>query len=114
MTDRERYQRTKEIFNEALALEGQEREEYLLRTCSGDELLLKEIRGLLADDERANSSWEQAVKAHVVEQFAAYQGDTALPQPVKRPLFFWVVLSLGTTVLGFYLFAALMFFQYGT
>src|SRR5438876_994191 len=37
-----------------------------------------------------------------------------LSQLTGKPYFFWFVLLLGTTVLGFYIFAGLMIFQYGT
>jgi serine/threonine protein kinase/tetratricopeptide (TPR) repeat protein len=46
----QRHDRIAEIFREARRREGEEREEYLVESCGGDEELLAEVRSLLAHD----------------------------------------------------------------
>jgi hypothetical protein len=49
----ERWERLKEIFSEAVAKEGPDREQYLLEACGGDVELLQSARGLIAGRQRA-------------------------------------------------------------
>ncbi|MFN2445574.1 MAG: hypothetical protein ABR606_08330 [Vicinamibacterales bacterium] len=44
------WERTKELFHEAAALEADERRAYLARACRGDVALLQELESLLAED----------------------------------------------------------------
>src|SRR5262252_9622162 len=48
----ERWQRIKEIFGQVLELNQQERETFLERACGSDENMLKEVKSLLASNER--------------------------------------------------------------
>lgn len=48
------WQRIEEIFHAALDLEGDDRKNYLLRTCEDDQILLEEVKSLVAAHEDGN------------------------------------------------------------
>ena len=49
-----RWERLKEIFAQAVEIQGEERDKYIAEACRGDPGLLQEVRVLLAGDERSN------------------------------------------------------------
>jgi serine/threonine protein kinase len=51
----ERWQKVKDILNDALALAPSERGEFLATACAGDEALLKEVESFIEFDRQANS-----------------------------------------------------------
>src|SRR5262245_61809159 len=73
MIDRDRYRKVKEIFNAAVALEENERDAYLLRSCEGDAQLLEDVRKMLASHQQADTSWLISIKETVAEQVSAYK-----------------------------------------
>jgi serine/threonine-protein kinase len=52
--DRERWERIQDLFHRAAALPAAEREAFLAREAAGDATLSGEVRGMLAEDERAS------------------------------------------------------------
>lgn len=50
-----RWQQIEELFQNAVELHGQEREDFLVNACGPDSELLDEVRGLLAADEKPHS-----------------------------------------------------------
>jgi serine/threonine protein kinase len=72
MQEREKYQKAKELFHIAVKLADREREDYLIQTCAGDDLLRQEVELLLAADERANNSWEWGLECQIAEQIVSY------------------------------------------
>ncbi|UCE88833.1 MAG: serine/threonine protein kinase [Pseudomonadota bacterium] len=55
----DRWNRIQALFDSALELGAEEREDYLLNECGSDTALLDELRALLAADERRDDLWNQ-------------------------------------------------------
>ncbi len=55
MTPEERWERVSELFNDALELPAPERRSFLAEACGDDTGLLREVEGLVADEERGEN-----------------------------------------------------------
>ena len=62
-----KWQRVREIFNAALGRPLEERSEYVIARCGGDETLLKEVQSLLASLDSSESFLETPVVANVAK-----------------------------------------------
>ena len=73
MSDPQRWQRVKEIFEGALERRGAEREEFLDRVCDGDADVREEVESLLRSYEVAGSFMESPAVAQAADDLAASQ-----------------------------------------
>ena len=70
MSDSQRWQRVKEIFDGALELHGDERVGFLERACDGDVEVREEVESLLRSYEVAGSFMEAPAVAHAADDLA--------------------------------------------
>src|SRR5579859_6153267 len=54
-----RWKRVESLFHQALALQGEEREQFLARACQGDSALLQEVTSLLSNHHSDDSLLER-------------------------------------------------------
>ena len=117
----ERHRQIGQLYHDALELEPDERAAFLDRACAGDAALRNEVESLIASHQQAEGFIE-APALDVADELLAEDLDkevvtaptrVLVDQPACKPLFFWIALVLGTIVLGIYVFAGVMIFQYG-
>src|SRR5678816_3690940 len=73
MSDPQRWQRVKEIFEGALERHNAEREAFLDRACDGDSDVREEVESLLRSYEVAGSFMEAPAVAHAADDLATEQ-----------------------------------------
>src|SRR5687768_8326318 len=66
----ERWHRVKELFEAAVELGPDEREQFVQRECSGDEALLRDVKNLLASFDESESFMEKPAATEVASLIA--------------------------------------------
>jgi serine/threonine protein kinase len=74
MTAKERHEKTKEIFDQALLLDSTERLAYLRRASLGDDAVMHEVERLLASDLQTGSLWETAIQNQIADRLTVAFG----------------------------------------
>src|SRR5829696_1243648 len=96
MSDSQRWQRVKEIFDGALELHGAEREAFLDRACHGDTDVREELDSLLRSYEVAGSFMEAPAVAQAADDLASEQRLT----PGQRIKHYQIVNLIGEGGMG--------------
>jgi len=96
MSNPQRWQRVKEIFEGALERHGAEREEFLERCCDGDTDVREEVESLLRSYEVAGSFMEAPAVAHAADDLAVEQKLT----PGQRIKHYQIVNLIGEGGMG--------------
>src|SRR5215204_1651892 len=96
MSDSQRWQRVKEIFDGALELHGAEREAFLDRACHGDTDVHEEVDSLLRSYEVAGSFMEAPAVAQAADDLASEQKLT----PGQRIKHYQIVNLIGEGGMG--------------
>ena len=96
MSDSQRWQRVKEIFDGALELHGAEREGFLDRACDGDTSVRAEVESLLRSYEVAGSFMEAPAVAQAADDLATEQKLT----PGQRVKHYQIVSLIGEGGMG--------------
>lgn len=96
MSDPQRWQRVKEIFEGALELRGDERAAFLDRACNGDTAVREEVESLLRSYEVAGSFMEAPAVAHAANDLTTEQKLT----PGQRVKHYQIVKLIGEGGMG--------------
>src|SRR5689334_9500478 len=96
MSDSQRWQRVKEIFDGALELHGNERAAFLDRACDGDDEVREEVESLLRSYEVAGSFMEAPAVAQAADELATEQKLT----PGQRIKHYQIVNLIGEGGMG--------------
>jgi serine/threonine protein kinase/Tol biopolymer transport system component len=96
MSDPQRWQHVKEVFDGALERHGAEREEFLDRACDGDADVREEVESLLRSYEVAGSFMEAPAVAHAADDLATGQKLT----PGQRLKHYQIVNLIGEGGMG--------------
>jgi len=96
MSDSQRWQRVKEIFDGALELHGAEREAFLDQSCDGDTEVREEVDSLLRSYEVAGSFMEAPAVAQAADDLASEQKLT----PGQRIKHYQIVNLIGEGGMG--------------
>lgn len=79
MTERERFEKAAQVFEQARSVGGAARDAYLHDACEGDPQLLAEVRRLLAQHERAEGPLEKPLSAEAATLAAA---EASMPESI--------------------------------
>src|SRR5262245_25897008 len=92
--DAKRWGQIKEIYDRALDLSGEGRENFLLSACAGDGDLRREVESLLAAHEDAGSFLESPAVEVAAPEIGADEVSSPSPQLIGRELTNYRIVSL--------------------
>lgn len=118
MNSPNRFAQIEALFHAALERPTAERAAFLAQACGADEQLLAEVSALVAAHEQSRNPLDAPVGAVAAQLLVdAPLADASAQSPLSRRRdhpFFWLTLLLGVVLCGYYVFAVVEIYRYGT